>query len=193
MTERYRASDYAELMATRTASGRSLSDIAESAIEKATKPSVQACRYSIGLDPGVNCGIAVYDRQARKFALVSSTDFWGAFDIVRAYQLTETRIVVEVAHHAPTFRHLKAQGQNANTLSKIARNVGQVTREAQLLAEGLRRLGYQVIEKAPLGKKKGADGNYSAEADRREFEQLTGWTARTNQHARDAARLALLA
>lgn len=36
-TERHKASDYQALMATRTASGRSLSSIAEAAIEKATK------------------------------------------------------------------------------------------------------------------------------------------------------------
>lgn len=205
----YKASDYAALIATRTELGRSIRSVGEAAIKKATKPAPAAnkilrptindnqhvCaanryRYIIGCDPGVSCGIAIYDTMERKFLLVDTTDFWGAIDAARAYEPNEVLIVVEVAHHAPTFRHLKAKGQNVHMLSKIARNVGQVTREAQLLAEGLRRLGYKVIEKAPFGKKKGADGKYSAEADRREFEQLTGWTGRTSQHARDAARLA---
>jgi hypothetical protein len=100
-----------------------------------------------------------------------------------AIQNQNTEIIVEVAHNAPTFRHLKAEGQNAHTLSKIARNVGQVTREAQLIVSGLRACGYTVIEQKPLGKAK------KAEDDKRQFEQQTGWTKQTSQHARDAARL----
>lgn len=103
-------------------------------------------------------------------------------DRVQVYGPHEAKIIVEVAHHAPTFRHLKAEGQNAHTLSKIARNVGQVTREAQLLVEGLKRLGYTVVEVKPQGKKNQA-----------EFKRITGWQKRTNAHERDAGMMAFQA
>jgi len=143
-----------------------------------------ARRLVIGIDPGATTGFAVYSRQERKLIRVESTDFWGAIERVKDYARNEVTVIVEVAHHAPTFRHLKAEGQNVHTLSKIARNIGHVTREAQLLVEGLRRLGYEVAEVKPLGKAK------KAEDDRRQFERLTGWTERTSQHGRDAGRLA---
>lgn len=146
----------------------------------------QGKRYVVGIDPGVKTGFALWDREEKQFDWIETSTFWGVyFRLTESYVLSplNTEIVIEVAHHAPTFKHLKAEGQNKHTLSKIARNVGQVTREAQLLVEGFKRRGFTVIEQKPLGKaKKGAD-------DRAQFERLTGWTKQTSQHARDAARL----
>jgi hypothetical protein len=143
-------------------------------------------RYAIGIDPGVKTGFAVWDTENRRFLAIETRDFWSVFfGVLRSpiFSASTAMIVIEVAHHAPTYRHLKAEGQNAHTLSKIARNVGQVTREAQLLVEGFRLLGYEVIEQPPLGKKgKAAD-------DRAQFQRLTKWTQQTSQHARDAARM----
>lgn len=150
-------------------------------------------RYVVGIDPGVKTGFAVWDREKKRFAAIETRDFWsvmlplilGTENLLPDVMIRNTtaEIIIEVAHNAPTFRHLKAEGENAHTLSKIARNVGQVTREAQLIVSGLRACGYAVIEQRPLGKaKKAAD-------DVKQFERLTGWTERTSQHARDAARL----
>ncbi len=143
-------------------------------------------RFVVGIDPGVKTGIAIWDRDHKEFRQISTWDFWDTvFALTRStiYTPDSCLIVIEVAHYAPTYSHLKAEGQNKNTLSKIARNVGQVTREAQLLAEGLLRFGYEVQEVRPQGKaKKAAD-------DVRQFQRLTGWMERTNQHERDAARL----
>lgn len=140
--------------------------------------------YVIGIDPGVTTGIAVYHRRERALRSIESTDFWGAIDRVQRFPIETVKVVVEVANYAPVFKERKAKGENANHLSRMAQNVGQVMREARLMVEGLRRLGYEVIEAKPLGKAKKADD------DRRQFERLTGWTQRTSQHGRDAARLA---
>lgn len=161
-----------------TPSGASVRDMAERAVEGARMPYMQT-RYIIGIDPGVQCGFAVWNRSIRQFDVIETLSFWEVMERVQAYNAPETKLIVEVAHHAPTFRHLKAEGGNAHTLSKIARNVGQVTREAQLLVEGLKRLGYAVAEVKPAGKK-----------DQAEFKRITGWAKRTNQHERDAALMA---
>lgn len=139
-------------------------------------------RFVIGIDPGVESGFAVWDRITRRFVSIDTLKFWDVIDRVQVFGIHEAKVIVEVAHLAPTFRHLKAEGTNVNTLSKIARNVGQVTREAQLLVEGLRRLGYDVREVKPQGKKKQA-----------EFKRITGWSKRTNQHERDSAMMAFQA
>lgn len=174
-------------------SGRSLRDIAGVAIANAEKAqgerladAGQTKRYVIGIDPGVKTGFAVWDCDKRSFLFVETSDFWTVFfRVMNAPILRKenTLIVIEVAHYAPTFRERKGKAENLHTMSRMARNVGQVTREAQLLVEGFRRLGYTVQEQKPLGKKK------TAADDVEQFQQLTGWAERTSQHARDAARL----
>ncbi len=165
---------------------------ASAGVSKASDGNVQPAppnarkRYVVGIDPGVKTGFAVWNRDEKAFEWIETSTFWGVFFRITessVFKPVNTHIVIEVAHHAPTFKHLKAEGQNKDTLSKIARNVGQVTREAQLLVEGFRRLGFTVSEQKPLGKAK------NAADDRAQFERLTGWTKQTSQHARDAARM----
>jgi hypothetical protein len=187
-----------------TRTGTSLREIGLAALEAAEAkgreqetqpaPPMPRKRYVVGIDPGVKTGFAVWDRKEKQFVSVETRDFWGVMiplildtenllpDV--AIRNTTAEIVVEVAHHAPVFRERKTKGLNENHAARLAQNVGQVMREAKLLAEGLRRCGYEVIEQKPLGKKgKAAD-------DRAEFERVTGWTKQTSQHARDAARMA---
>jgi len=184
-----------------SASGRSLRAIGESAFASAEKrkaePEVakagKAKRFVVGIDPGVKTGIAIWDRESGSLVMVETMDFWGVMlplvcdidnlspgNVIRN---TNTEFVVEIAHYAPTFRERRGKASNVGTMDRMARNVGGVTREAQLIVSGLRACGYIVTEQKPLGKaKKAAD-------DRAQFERLTGWTKQTSQHARDAARL----
>ena len=150
-------------------------------------------RFVIGVDPGVKTGFAVWDRESGKFVTIETRDFWGVMlplicdtenllphAIIRN---TTAEFIVEVAHYAPTFIQRREKATSIGTADRMSRNVGGVTREAQLIVSGLRACGYTVIETKPLGKaKKAAD-------DVRDFERLTGWTKQTSQHARDAARL----
>jgi predicted nuclease with RNAse H fold len=143
-------------------------------------------RYVVGIDPGVKTGFAVWDREGQRFDFVETSSFWNVFFKLSErllYCPDDTLIVVEVAHYAPVFRERKAKGENVNHAARMAQNVGQVMREAKLLAEGLRRCGYEVVEQKPLGKAK------NAADDRAQFERSTGWTKQTSQHARDAARI----
>ena len=42
-------------------------------------------RLFIGLDPGQQTGLAVWDAEAERFAVLTTTTFWEAVDIVEAY------------------------------------------------------------------------------------------------------------
>jgi predicted nuclease with RNAse H fold len=182
----------AQMGGLRSRTGRNLRDVAAAAIEaavsaKAGQQEQEARkRYVVGIDPGVKTGFAVWDRDGRRLLSVETADFWTVFFQISNAPILRpknTLIVIEVAHYAPVFRERKAKGKNVNHAARLAQNVGQVMREAKLLAEGLRRLGYEVVEQKPLGKaKKAAD-------DVAQFQRLTGWTERTSQHARDAARM----
>lgn len=143
-------------------------------------------RFVIGVDPGVKTGFAVWDREQKRLTTVETVSFWDLFlGIQRStlYNTSNTCVVIEIAHYAPTFRERRGKATSVGTADRMSRNVGGVTREAALLVEGFKTLGYQVSESRPIGKAK------KAEDDLLQFKRLTGWTERTSQHARDAARL----
>ena len=100
----------------------------------------------IGLDAGAHTGVAVWDAEAERFAVLTTTTFWEAVDIVESYPAAEVVVVIEdPAQNKTTFGHgtprtLKA----ARRREKISRDVGQNQREARLLADGLVRRGYRV-------------------------------------------------
>jgi len=138
--------------------------------------SIQTGKSSIGIDPGVKTGFAVYSIDLGQLLEVETVDFWTAVDKVMFYPPSYlTRVVIEV----PDTKHVWQGGaKNAKTLQRQAVNVGGVIREAQLLAEGLEREGYPVVRVPPRGK-----------VDPTKFARYTGWKDRCSQHARDAAML----
>lgn len=135
-------------------------------------------RFLIGIDGGVNTGVAQWDRKQQKLLRVSTMTFWEAFDWIVTEQIPEvTEIMIEAPQKIrPTFDH----GASARKIrEKIAGNVGGVKRESALLAEGLRRRGFTVTEVKPD----------SAKWDVKYFQQITKWKDRTSQHGRDAVKL----
>lgn len=132
--------------------------------------------FSIGIDPGKETGFAVYSIHQRKLVGLRTLDFWEAYSQVLAFKLIEvSRVVVEV----PDTKHVWQQiPKGTKAIQRQAVNVGGVIREAQLLAEGLNRAGYNVVQVNPRGKRTHA-----------EFCKFTGWGKPTNQHCRDAALL----
>ena len=131
----------------------------------------------IGIDPGTKTGFAVADAYTGQLISVETLDFWGVVDRVRVLRFDHN--VVEIVIEVPDTKHVWHKGASGPAaLQRQGVNVGSVIREAQLLAEGLERLGLPVKRVAPRGKQP---------ADK--FATFTGWTARTNQHERDAALL----
>lgn len=134
--------------------------------------------YTIGIDPGRNTGVAIYNRMTNKITLALTVTFWELFhDILPGYSPEVVDVVVEDANlNKPTFA--KAGDFGAGRREKISRNVGSVQAESRLIIEGLRRLGYTVLAIRPGGKK----------WDNETVKRLTGYTSRTSQHVRDAIR-----
>ena len=133
-------------------------------------------KYVIAIDPGVTTGMALYNTETDEIEKLWSSTFWKAVDFCILHEADV--IVVEVPSTKNAFNAQK--GFSPRAMLKIAVNVGEVIREASLLAEGLGMAGKTVIQVAPRGK-------LSHEL----FVEKTGWAGgRTNQHCRDAGILA---
>ena len=131
----------------------------------------------IGIDPGVNTGFAVWDSEEKQFVEISTLDFWRAIDRVNDFWYEEdlTIVIEDPGQHRTTYaRHRTQKGQN-----RINQNVGAANREATLLIERFRQLGYTVIPVKPVRRKLTAG----------DFKQVTGYTGRTSEHGRDAGML----
>lgn len=130
----------------------------------------------IGIDPGKQTGYAVYSMTERRLVQVLTTDFWAAYNRVRQWTLQDVHLVVVEVPDSRHVWHGSAGSEKAN--QRMGLHVGMAIREGELMVEGLRRSGYNVHTANPRGK-----------VDAARFAQFTGWTARTSQHARDAALL----
>jgi hypothetical protein len=135
-------------------------------------------RYCIGCDPGVRCGVAVFDRLTDQIILARTVSFWQFFrEVLPGYPPDQADVIVEDARlNKPTFA--KANDQGGNKREKISRNVGSVQAESRLIIEGLRLLGYNVLPIKPSGEK----------WDASTVERVTGYARKTSSHARDAIR-----
>ena len=128
-------------------------------------------RY-IGIDPGKKTAIAVYCSITKRIIDVFMTDFWGAYEYVQDNQndILIKKVIIEVPQ-TKTNWHKKG-------CDITSANVGGIYREANLLADGIERMGLNVVRQHPQGK-------YNAEY----VAKLTGYKKRTSEHARDAIML----
>lgn len=121
----------------------------------------------IGIDPGKDTGIA-YLNEDGTIDELRTVDFWETVNIITWLHPKE----IEVAIELPSNKHVLPGRRGVD--------VGSVIREAELLVKllELRKIKHKTYP--PLGK-------ISAE----EFNLETGWKGKSNQHTRDAARLAI--
>lgn len=138
-------------------------------------------RWIIGIDCGVHTGVSFYDRKANKFSYVGEKTFYTAqVFIARSFaDRSEVKIYVE--------RPMRLVYGRNSALTDLVREdliskVGGNRREAELMAMCLEGRGFDVTLVKPVHEAK-----WSAE----KFRQMTGSNQRTNEHSRDAARLAM--
>lgn len=136
-------------------------------------------RYIAGVDPGTQTGIGVYDRGENRLVYLTTTDFFGVADWFKRFvRISDLKVYVEVP---TTFMY----DRHEETVDKLRDRrmllTGGVRREAQLLAESLRRQGFAVEEVEPIRSKKWNAG---------QFNQALKWARQSNQHERDAGRIA---
>ena len=135
----------------------------------------QIQKAKIGIDTGVNTGVAVW-KDGELLAVESMTitqamrfiqDFDNKRGIVKLY--------IEDAR-----KWIGFHGKTKATQARL-QGAGSVKRDAKSWEDWCKENGYEVVFVKPMGKglKKSAD----------EFKRITGWQGRTNEHARDAAMI----
>lgn len=135
----------------------------------------------LGIDPGVCTGLAGYDPEAHRLDFVASA---APLDALRLFALWHRAGLilaawVEDSRDLPLYaRH---RGLSRGARDRAARSVGQVDALTELYVCALRGYGVPVATVAPAVIRKW---------DGATFRRVTGHDGRTNQHGRDAARLA---
>jgi hypothetical protein len=127
-----------------------------------------------GIDPGTKTGVAKYDSLLGRITDVFTVDFWGCIEYFEYDSTLIDQAISKIRIEVPRTKvnwHKKG-------CDITAANVGGAVREANLLADGLERLGYEVIRIHPQGK---VDAAY--------VKRVTGWSKPTNEHTRDAIML----
>lgn len=138
-------------------------------------------RFIAGVDPGASTGIGVYDRSEDRIVFIHTTDFFGVADwLMRMVRIDDLKVYVEVAGK---FMYARNDGQDPRVRDDILIKAGGNRRESLLLAESLRRDGFDVEEVLPIREEKW---------DARKFKQVCKSSRQTNSHERDACRIALV-
>lgn len=142
-----------------------------------------APRFVIGVDPGAATGVAVYNRHAKKLDFFKTMTFWKFYDYVETIRVSPAwkfyLFVIETPNSKRPVYARRDDVEGANRREKVAANIGSNRREAELLADGIERLGFAVRRVTPTHRK------WSAV----ELKKYTGIDGRTSQHVRDAIAL----
>ena len=137
----------------------------------------------IGIDPGENTGLAIWDGATRSFRVVATLPLWRALDEVRKWQYACTAQVVDLIVFFEDARQRKWFPQERNNAEYRGRlmGAGAAKRDARIWEAYLtdNRIAFQAIKPQPGQTKWPADY----------FAKVTGWEGRTSEHARDAALL----
>lgn len=128
---------------------------------------------AIGIDPGTNTGFAIWDPHARQLLAVESLMLHRALKRVEALRADDPLVIFEDA------RSMRIGGGKTYGQQSRLQGVGSVKRDSAIWEEFLEDAGlpYQARTWKPGTTK------WSA----KEFQLITGWTAQTNNHGRDAA------
>lgn len=130
----------------------------------------------IGIDPGKKTGFAVWDRDAKYLAEVSTLSITMAMDKVRMMAdilgCENIRLFIEDA------RKRKWYGRTGRERLKGA---GSICRDSTIWEDFCKELGVQYVMVAPRCN--------TTKLNAQQFKAITGWQGLTSNHARDAACL----
>ena len=136
---------------------------------------------AVGIDAGVNTGIAVWDKPTQKFNDIFTTDFWGAITYLDSAIYPFEVVIEDPRGNKPVFMKRGVKGRG---YLKIAQNVGSVKRDTQLIYEWCINHKISVTCVVP-GKSKWRKGKITSA----EFKRITGYEKSTSQHGRDGGML----
>lgn len=132
----------------------------------------------IGIDPGVNTGLAVWDPQKRRFLEIRTLPIVRALELCEEYRMSYAlNMVFEDARR----RQWLPRERNLSEYRGKLMGAGSVKRDCDIWEE------YCTEHSIPFQAVPPRAGLTKWDADT--FKKVTGWTGRTSNHARDAALL----
>ena len=130
-------------------------------------------RYYIGIDPGKNTGVAVWSSEEKILKMIKTVMIHQAMKEVLAWaEVGSVFVVFEDARKRTFLKHKEAGA---------IQGAGSIKRDCTIWEDFL------TDEKIPFDMRKPAGTKKSAGY----LQLITGWTARTSNHARDAAFLVI--
>ena len=134
----------------------------------------------IGIDPGRNTGVAIWDGPRQQFNKLTTLDFWGVIELIDRYKKVGTdyfKIVIEnPGLNKPTFAR---KGESVKLAMNRSQKVGRNKEQAYLI------IGYCKLHKIDFTEVRPTQTKWNADP----FRRLTKYRGSTNEHNRDAARL----
>ena len=135
----------------------------------------------IGIDPGENTGIAVWDSTLRQFRDVRTVPLHRALDFVRAeWQAAAGRRFLVIFEDARQRKWFKKENSVSEYRGRLM-GAGAAKRDARIWEEFLTDLG------CPFEMHKPQAGTTKWNADY--WAKVTGWKGRSSEHSRDASLL----
>ena len=129
----------------------------------------------VGIDPGQNTGIAVFDQG--KLTQLLTVRPLGMVHLL--HKLAPSMVVYEDSRLQS---HAWTQVKSRPAALKMARNVGEIDAWCKLIVEVCAEICAKAHGISPRAK--------GAKMDHDSFCELTGWAKQTNQHQRDGAMVA---
>lgn len=129
----------------------------------------------IGIDPGSNTGVAYFS--SGKLATLQTVHPWQIPDVIR-HSLAKRVIFEDSRLQSTMWTTVKSRP----AALKMARNVGEIDAWCKLIVAVCESLGIPAHGISPRSK--------GAKLSAATFTSATGWTARCNEHERDAAMVA---
>lgn len=128
----------------------------------------------IGIDPGVETGVAIWDQKKKHFRSVCSVQRVRAEQTAMVGIGTGIRVLV-------VFEDARLRRWFGNSGPERWKGAGSIMRDCQLWEEFCQYHNIDFIKVAPK--------NNRTKLSSREFQRITGYEGRTNEHGRDAAML----
>ena len=135
----------------------------------------------IGIDPGVNTGVAVWDKTEQKLDMVDTMTITQAMKTVEDFNGVldeETDTEYKVVVFMEDARQRNWFGQSGR---EKLQGAGSVKRDCAIWETFCQEVGIELRKIAPKN-------NYT-KLSAEQFRKLTGWKGRTSDHGRDAAML----